>query len=162
MISKLCYCLPQKTDFSPTTTTAFITHGFAFSLFWDLSGPCTESKHRKNSDQTVYMHRTIKKYNCWLIYAGFNNNFVVPGLVITWQAHHNYIITVHANADCDGKFQYCSVSISYIPQLSCPDLWLSLGLPLSRAACCDPLLLTAMCGRNSHLQDHCTGNGLPP
>lgn len=54
------------------------------------------------------------------------------------------------------------VSISYNPQLSWPDLWLSPGLPLSRAACCDPVMPTALCGRNSHLQAHCGDNGLPP
>lgn len=50
-----------------------------------------------------------------------------------------------------------------IPRLPFPDLWLSPGLPLSEAvACGEPLMQTALCGRNSHLQAHCAGNGLPP
>lgn len=54
-----------------------------------------------------------------------------------------------------GKFQCDPVSGSYNPRLPCPDLRLSPGLPPSRAACCDPLMPTALCSRTGHLQAHC-------
>lgn len=61
------------------------------------------------------------------------------------------------------QFQCDSVSDSYGPWLPCPDLWLSPGLPLSRAACCDPLMATAgtaICGLIVLVMDSCLRDGL--